>query len=276
MFLSGFFSLSIFIGCNGSNGEDAHLDHFTVNEETFKGFINPEFARTGYHKLSINNYDKEKINREKSIILEKILKKEIYVHVNSKNSVSNELCNIFGINHSSIKISSFEEYGCEKVYNFSDSPEELKFILSDFACKNFTGCETNHISLGLLVYDPNKKLNNFELIEIIHSNNNCKLVEEINKRLRKIQLWKYIPVFLGCFFAFIGLLFLLFKSDDEVYKNKMRRKKIGAINLVDNGGKSERRSKNRVRNKNNARNRINKNIKKRVRKNKRRFVRKKV
>ncbi len=134
-------------------------------------------------------------------------------------------------------------------------------------CDSFGNyCDFRHYSLALLVYNPNKESNKSELIKFIFDkkNNNCKAVKEINKRLRRIWLWKHISVFLGCLalFTSVCLLFWLLNSDNEDYRNKKRIKRLGTVN----GGRS--RSKNRDINKNG-------NIKKRIRMSRRKFVSKK-
>ncbi len=109
--------------------------------------------------------------------------------------------------------------------------------------------------------------------------NNCKAVKEINKRLWKRLLRKHILAFLGylSFFALACLLFLQFKSGDEVHKNKsiIGKENIKAINIVDYGGRGGHRRKNKIRNINKDRNRINKNIKKRTRRTRGKSVSKK-
>ncbi len=172
---------------------------------------------------------------------------------------------------------------CTLNFDFSTTTSSAKLIAKRLTCEKYLKCKTlKHSFFGIYTYNSTKESNKYKLIKVISDdeNNNCKMIEELNKILWREKLWKKVKIFVGlCFFAFIvGILLWLFNSGDKVHKNKSITGDIRAVNISDYGERRRRRRKNEVRKKNRSRNRIkkNKSIKKMARRNRGRFARKRV
>ncbi len=258
MFLGGLFFLSV---CKGSANEaknDNVVDNSDI-DDFVEYFISPNFENDCEYSVWNVSDEDNKIKRDF------IMYEEIYFDngISTDNNVISSwlrdigICNLYRIR------------GCS--FNTDTNNEGLKLVVKSLSCVHYLKCEADlqHDFFGIYIYNSSKE--SYKLKKVIYDSkcDSCKMIEEIHKR----QLWKNIPyLFLGglIFFAFVGLLFWLFNSDDEVYKNKRGRKKMGKINGMDNGSRARRVRKNRVKNINRGRNRINKN-KNRINKNKNRI-----